>query len=179
MKNLRKEIISMKIDEKYQLIEGNPIMEIPASWRRDLTDEQIKAWPAFDVFPGSPWNYGLVMDKSNLEESFEVTMNNWPKDNNVWGSKKPPIEIKAKGKKIPEWKLDDANMAGLMSQSPVKSKERVEDITLIPMGAARLRLSAFPVIGDGADAKEWVTPPEPPIIRHGRRKPPAKKKQKK
>lgn len=170
---------SLKIDEKYQLIEGNPIMEIPASWRRDLTDEQIKAWPAFDVFPGSPWNYGLVMDKSNLEESFEVTMNNWPKDNNVWGSKKPPIEIKAKGKKIPEWKLDDANMAGLMSQSPVKSKERVEDITLIPMGAARLRLSAFPVIGDGADAKEWITPPEPPIIRHGRRKPPAKKKQKK
>ena len=26
------------------------------------------------------------------------------------------------------------------------------------MGAARLRISSFPVIGNGSDAHEWVTP---------------------
>ena len=42
----------------------------------------------------------------------------------------------------------------------LKSSEPVEDITLIPMGAARLRISAFPVIDEGPDAHEWVIPPE-------------------
>jgi len=31
---------------------------------------------------------------------------------------------------------------------------------LIPMGCARLRISAFPVIGDGPDAKPWPPAPE-------------------
>jgi len=39
--------------------------------------------------------------------------------------------------------------------SPIKSKSSVETVTLLPMGAARLRISAFPVIGKGADALDW------------------------
>jgi hypothetical protein len=35
----------------------------------------------------------------------------------------------------------------------------LETVTLIPMGAARLRISAFPVISDGPDAREWPAPP--------------------
>ena len=41
---------------------------------------------------------------------------------------------------------------------PVKSNEPVEEITLIPMGAARLRISSFPQIGDGPDAHVWDGP---------------------
>jgi hypothetical protein len=29
------------------------------------------------------------------------------------------------------------------------------------MGAARLRISAFPVIDNGPEGKPWTTPPEP------------------
>jgi hypothetical protein len=34
------------------------------------------------------------------------------------------------------------------------------------MGAARLRITAFPVIGAGPDAKEWTAPPQPPKVSH-------------
>jgi hypothetical protein len=34
----------------------------------------------------------------------------------------------------------------------------VEEITLIPMGAARLRIASFPQIGDGLDAHAWNGP---------------------
>jgi hypothetical protein len=34
----------------------------------------------------------------------------------------------------------------------------MEKVTLIPMGAARLRISSFPTIGTGLDANEWIAP---------------------
>ncbi|UCG58434.1 MAG: discoidin domain-containing protein, partial [Phycisphaerales bacterium] len=34
-------------------------------------------------------------------------------------------------------------------------------VTLIPMGCARLRISAFPTIGTGSDAHKWKEPPKP------------------
>jgi hypothetical protein len=38
----------------------------------------------------------------------------------------------------------------------VKDNQPAETVTLIPMGAARLRISAFPVIGTGGKAYEWT-----------------------
>jgi hypothetical protein len=70
------------------------------------------------------------------------------------------IELKAKAKKIPQWKSDYLDLVGLLQPSPVKSDEPEETITLIPMGAARLRISAFPVIGSEPDAHAWKIPPE-------------------
>ena len=49
------------------------------------------------------------------------------------------------------------------------SEEPVEDITLIPMGAARIRLSAFPVI-DNESGRPWASPPEPPVTQPERKK---------
>ena len=46
-------------------------------------------------------------------------------------------------------------LVGKLQPSPVKSDQPVETVTLIPMGAARLRLTAFPVIGKGNDAHQW------------------------
>jgi len=66
-----------------------------------------------------------------------------------------PIWISAKGKQIPQWKMDKYGLCGELKDSPVLSKAKIEDIALIPMGAARLRISSFPVIGEGADAVEW------------------------
>ena len=54
-------------------------------------------------------------------------------------------------------------MVGKLQPSPAKSDQPVATITLIPMGAARLRISAFPVIGSGAGSHEWTTPKSPPV----------------
>jgi hypothetical protein len=74
-----------------------------------------------------------------------------------------PIQFRAKAKKIPAWQLDRFGLAGKLQDSPVKSDEPVETVTLIPMGAARLRVSAFPVIGTGQKAHEWTEPKPPPV----------------
>jgi len=46
-------------------------------------------------------------------------------------------------------------MVGRMQDSPIRSDEPTETVTLIPMGAARLRISAFPCIGAGPEARPW------------------------
>ena len=60
----------------------------------------------------------------------------------------PVLElITAKVKRIPQWKATGAD-PDKVPKSPVTSEFPVETITLVPMGATRLRISAFPVIGD-------------------------------
>jgi len=53
---------------------------------------------------------------------------------------------KAKGKLIPEWTIDKYGLCGVLPQSPVDVHTNEQTIELIPMGAARLRISAFPVV---------------------------------
>jgi hypothetical protein len=56
-----------------------------------------------------------------------------------------PLEIKIKGRKIPEWKLVNGS-AGPLPASPVKSTELEETLTLIPSGSGKLRITVFPLI---------------------------------
>jgi DUF1680 family protein len=110
------------------------------------------AWPAFDIFPASPWNYGLVEPKAS---AIKVKKNKWPADDQPWRADAAPIELTTKARKIPNWTLEKNGAVQEVVQQPVRSNEKDETVTLIPMGAARLRISAFPVISNRPDAHEW------------------------
>jgi len=47
---------------------------------------------------------------------------------------------------LPQWKIDEHGLVGALPESPVGTSEPVVDLTLVPMGGARLRISAFPVL---------------------------------
>jgi len=131
---------SLKIGEKYVRVGG--------------TDD----WPALEIHPTTPWNYALVLDPDDPARSFEVVEGRWPSDEQPFVADGAPIELRAKARKIPAWTLDDLGLVGPMNDSPVLSDEPVETVSLIPMGCARLRISAFPVIGEGPDARAWQDP---------------------
>lgn len=118
-------------------------------------------WGEFEVFPATPWNYGLVLDRENPAASFKVVRKPGRLADQPFTPENAPIRLEAKARRIPAWRQDRLGLVGLLQPSPVKSEEPVETITLIPMGAARLRITSFPVIGDGPDAHEWVAPPQP------------------
>ena len=114
------------------------------------------AWPELEVFPTTPWNYGLVLNEKAPAKSFKVVQ--WkggPLPAQPFTPDTAPIELRAEAKRIPAWKLDSLGLVGKLQPSPVKSDEPLETVTLIPMGAARLRITSFPVIGQGTDAQEW------------------------
>jgi hypothetical protein len=77
----------------------------------------------------------LLFNKVNPAASFTVEKRAWPKDNNPFTNANAPILLITHGKQIPDWKIDQYGLCGLLKQ-----------LTLVPMGGARLRISAFPVV---------------------------------
>lgn len=134
---------SLKINEQYDKISSIESAISDSKWQKIANPEK---WPAYTIIPKSPWNYGLMVNQNNLENSFTIVNKNWPADNYPFTPDNTPIEIMAKGKQIPGWKIDQYGLVGVLPRYPIVSSEPVEDITLIPMGAARLRISAFPQV---------------------------------
>jgi len=134
---------SLKIGEKYVRLGG--------------TDK----WPAWEVYPTTDWNYGLVLNKKDPASSFKVLRKKWSGEGQPFEVKAAPIELRVKAKKIPSWRMDAVGMVGRLQQSPAKSNEPTETVSLIPMGCGRLRISAFPKIGSDPDAHQWSNLAQP------------------
>ncbi|SFD26553.1 Beta-L-arabinofuranosidase, GH127 [Chitinophaga sp. CF118] len=105
-----------------------------------------RKWPSFEIKAGSDWNYGLLINEKDPASSFKVIRKSWPAGNDPFTNATAPIIIKAQGKKITGWGIDQYGLAAVLPQSPVNTTEPATELTLIPMGGARLRISSFPVV---------------------------------
>lgn len=136
----------------------------PLTYSLKITERYVRhggtdRWPAWDIFPGSPWNYGLVLNEMRPATSFQLVKYPWPADDQPFKAEAVPVQLEAKARRIPPWQLDDKGLIREVQPSPARSSEPLEEVTLIPMGAARLRIAAFPTIGSGPDARAWTAPP--------------------
>jgi uncharacterized protein len=104
----------------------------------------------FSIYPTEDWNYGLLEDAiKNPSKHFAIKERALP-EKFVWNQQNAPIEITARGKKIPAWKLVDG-----VAHQPVTPRDGVykgavepeaNTITLIPYGCTKVRIVAFPVV---------------------------------
>ena len=134
---------SLKIEEQYLSKDSKQTAIGDSQWQEGADP---KKWPSYEIHPQSAWNYGLILDKQNPESSFTIVKKRWPKDNNPFMNHNAPIEIKAKGKLLPAWKIDQYGLVDVLPVSPVQTDHEATQIVLVPMGGARLRISAFPVV---------------------------------
>jgi hypothetical protein len=154
---------SLKIGERYERHDSTRTAIGDSSWQKGA---DVSKWPSFEIHPTTPWNYGLVLNEEHPERSFEVKRGPWLIDDFPFTATAVPLMLEAKARRIPEWTLDQHGLCAVLQKSPVFSEAPVETVTLIPMGAARLRISAFPVIGSGANAQRWEKPKIPPASQY-------------
>lgn len=133
--------LSLKIDEKYVKRDSKDTALGDSQWQSGV---DASLWPSWEIFADSPWQYHLaVMRKTNMPTRLDVIKKEWPADDFPFSQENVPLEFKAQGILDSKWGFDDTGMTGTLPSTTTGNGGTTE-ITLIPMGAARLRISAFP-----------------------------------
>ena len=118
-------VFSLRIDEKSKIInKDKPYREFPHC--------------DYEMYAASDWNFALNSNSDIISEEKEVD-GKYPFSNENF-----PIELRLKGKRIPEWKKDIC-IAGRVPESPVNVSYGDEvDLNLVPFGCTHLRITEFP-----------------------------------
>ena len=119
-------------------VERGPLvfsLKIGESWHRIKQTGPAADW---EVYPTTPWNYALVPGGMQVTEKAIARQ--------PFDSENAPVEITATARRLPEWTLVD-DSPGPLPMSPVSSKRPEETVTLVPYGAGKLRITAFPALG--------------------------------
>lgn len=148
-------IYGLQIEEDWRTYDENDARELKVEHNEDL--------PLREVYPASDWNYGLVTDENasfEVIETDEVGMQPFSSDG-------APVKIIAKGVQLEEWTLD-GNLAGPQPYGPIDYDESdMVDITLVPYGSQRLRITHFPTMNNEQDTDTVIRTESNQITRNG------------
>ncbi|WP_367209822.1 beta-L-arabinofuranosidase domain-containing protein [Sphingobacterium sp. R2] len=134
---------ALKIKENYVKKDSKASAIGDSKWQETADPSK---WPSYEILPASDWNYGLVQNQLQAVDQLKVVKRPWSKDAFPFDAEAVPISILVKAKRIDGWKIDENGLTGVLPLSPVESKGAVQEVELIPMGAARLRIAAFPTV---------------------------------
>lgn len=147
---------SLNLGEEITKFDSSKTALYDSQWQPGLDTSK---WPAYEYMPKSAWNYALAIDPKNPAASLKVVKKAWPKSGFPFTLGEVPIKIQAKGSQIPQWTLDHTGLVAPLQASPTKTSKPVTNLELVPMGAARLRITAFPWLA--SNGKAWVEPLKP------------------
>jgi hypothetical protein len=126
-------------------VERGPLvysLKLEESWTK-LRDRPNSA-DDYEVSATTPWNYGLLL---GTKPAAAFNVQEKPTTGVVFSPAEAPVELHVSGVRLPQWALAD-NSAGPVPASPVTrpAGAQPETLTLIPYGAAKLRVTSFPVV---------------------------------
>ncbi len=133
--------MSLKIAERYETVDSKITSIGDSHW---IEGADPAKWPTYEIYPDSPWNYSLLLPDDNSTDDFEIVKLPWPDDDQPFTLNSVPLQVKAKGRIVPSWGIDSTGLTGVLPSKEAYRSEKIDNITLVPMGAARLRISAFP-----------------------------------
>lgn len=148
-------VYALKIDEKWEVTNDQNTVN--------------KAFPDYNVYPMSPWNYGIAESKELIEEIKVVRNEN---DCYPWDVNNAPITLQVPATVIKNWTTEktecmqvnyDDDVEEIKYETiqgefeftpPIPTKEEIAkllneektNITLVPYGCTSLRVTIFPII---------------------------------
>lgn len=133
--------LSLNIEEEYKKVDSKETAIGDSKWQENADPSK---WPSYEIYPKSAWNYALVLGAKNPLGNLTLEKRAWPADDYPFTQQSSPIIFKAKGRLVPSWQLDQYKLCGVLPDENCEKSEKVDDITLVPMGTARLRITSFP-----------------------------------
>jgi hypothetical protein len=88
-------------------IERGPLLyslKIEEDWKVDTKDDRsTPAFPAYELFAKSPWNYALCVTPDSLQQQIKVVNNTYSDD--PWSIEKAPITLRVPARMVNGWSL--------------------------------------------------------------------------
>ena len=129
--------LSLKIGEKYVKKNSTETAIWDSQWQKGA---DVESWPSYEIYPETPWNYALQINSGvTLKERRQLASNV-----NPFTPENVPLIFQAKGRVVPGWTIDEYKLCGVLPYEWDEKSDTVDEIELVPMGAMRLRISAFP-----------------------------------
>jgi len=97
----------------------------------------------YEVFPTTPWNYALRVDREHPERS--IRFEDRPVGDRPFSPEGAPVLATARGKLVPGWTLE-RNAAAPPPPGPVDGDGPMTDLKLVPYGCTSLRVTEFPLL---------------------------------
>lgn len=141
--------LSLKIDTEVEQHDSRDpqFNQDDSHWQQGV---DAALWPCYVLKPRSDWNYALKVDESHLPVGLTMKRKAWPADDFPFTLESVPLEFRATGRQIPSWGLDATGMTDVLPDESEPRSEKETALTLVPMGAARLRIAAFPTCSNDA-----------------------------
>lgn len=165
--HLPRELKMVRGPEKGWGVEWGPlVLSLDVVTRRTIErdDRSTEDFPAWTMMPASAWNVALVKDRRGLPKGAE-----WlpaPASGNPWDAATTPLRLRVIARRVPGWKIEKKKrlvlqhgdkkriIRGDIQFTPplpdanilARASRREETVTLVPLGATRLRVTWFPVV---------------------------------
>jgi DUF1680 family protein len=97
--------------------------------------------------PGAAWNYALLINQENAEESFSLLRLPVPSDGRPWEA--APVGLRVQARKVRNWYVQGEPAHPItpgMPYNPMELDDHVDEIVLVPFGCTHLRMSILPVV---------------------------------
>jgi hypothetical protein len=107
----------------------------------------------WQITPAAGWNYAVELGNCDVNAT-EHAVGSTPFD-----VKNPPVVLKVRGRRDPQW-ITEENSAGPLPASPITSEAPLQNLTLVPYGAAKLRITAFPYLRERSECNPQSAHPE-------------------
>lgn len=147
--------LSLRIGEEYRQRDSrdHEIVQDDSHWQQGVDDS---LWPAYEIFPTTPWNYAAVVDDQNLPQQFTINRREWPADDYPFTLDAVPLTFTIVGQRVPAWGFDATGMTDTLPSAFIPRDKEKETLQLVPMGAARLRIAAFPRVVETDETSDCV-----------------------
>ena len=135
---------SLKIKERYEMLDGTSEglpWEIPIGKQGPILPIGLPTISILIRTGAMDWSIRTRSISAHSNFSAEVGPKTTPLTADA-----VPYSVKLEAKRIPDWRIDQYQLTAPLPFSPVPSDVEAETIEMIPMGAARLRLSALPTV---------------------------------
>jgi hypothetical protein len=132
----------------------------PLTYSLSIGEQHVRTggsdeFPQTEVHATTAWNYGLALDPDDPAGSLTFTAASGPLPADPFATGAAPVSITAPARRIAAWTADGERVVTPLAASPALAGGANQDVTLIPMGGARLRITVFPTAS--ATGTPWTT----------------------